>query len=206
MIKNEIRSTKVKKKFIDGTTYASSPGSVTISKKKLKRLRPDLYGIRAKIGALLDTITIGFSEQRQIKEHIFYGDSQPAVVMSNEPLIIAAYSDDIDCVVILKFDDKYSKIYNLKKGDRLISINTYMRGTEYQKDIIIGPNNTNTWFGYSPIIADFISDDIHIIEEKKKQIDEALWNYVFNLGIEYMKIHPNIARDGRPLYSSISAI
>lgn len=196
----------MKKKIIDKTTYASSPGNITISKRKLRQLRPDLYGIKAKINAVVDTITIGFSQKRKIKEHIFYGDSQPAVVMSGEPLIIAAYSDDIDCVVMLKFDNKYSKIYNLQRGDRLICINTYMRGAEYQQDIIVGPNNTNTWFGYSPIIAEFISDDIHIIETKKDEIDEDLWNYVYNLGLEYTKLHPGVARSGKPLYSSISAI
>lgn len=154
----------------------------------------------------MDYVIAGYSEKRSIKEHILHGDSQPAIVISKNPLLVAAYSEDIDCVVILKFPDKFLETYKLEQGSRLLAVNTYLYIEDYQKDLIPGPNNDNTWRGVSPIIVDFISDDIDTIESKKDQIEKSLWSYVYNLGLEYSKIHPNVWRDGRPVYSSNSAL
>ena len=196
----------MKKKSLDNSTYATSPGGVTISDEKLKILRPDLYGIKALGRAIVDYVIVGYSEKKSIKEHIFYGDSQPAIVISKKPLLVAAYSEDIDCVVILKFPDKFSETYKLEQGSRLLTVNTYLYIEDYQKDLMPGPNNDNTWCGVSPIIVDFISDDIDTIESKKNQFEESLWSYVYNLGVAYSKTHPNVCRDGRPVHSSNSAI
>jgi hypothetical protein len=196
----------MKTKTIDKTTYATSPGSVSVSKEKLKLLRPDLFGLKALIMGVVKTISIGFNEKRKIQEHMIYGDSQPAVVISKKPLLVAAYSEDIDCVVVLKFPDEYAELYNLDKKSRLISINTYIRSEEFQKDITPGVSCHYTWRGYSPIIGEFLTDNIEILENKKEEINEELWEYVYRLGEEYAKKHPNVWRDGRPILSKQSAV
>jgi hypothetical protein len=196
----------MKIKSIDENSYASSPGSVSISEEKLRNLRPDLYGVKGGIKGAIYKILIGFTQKREIKEHIFYGDSQPGIVMSKIPLIIVAYSEDLDCIVPLKFPDEYAEKYMLEEKTRLITINTYMRGTEIQRDIILGPNNNQRWNGYSPIIGQFITDDIDILAKKKEDINEEMWDYVYKLGLEYREKHSNIYRDGRPIFSQKSSL
>lgn len=195
----------MKRKVVDPNTYASLPGKLSISKQKLKQLRPELYGIRGWLLEHKQKRKYGYSQMEEIREHIFYGDSQPAVVLLINPLIIAAYSDEFDCIVPLYFPKLYAEKYNLKEKTKLITINTYMSGTEIQKDIILGENNLGRWSGFSPIIAEFISDDIDLIAEKKKKINEELWEYVYKLGLEFRKKYPKECRDGRPIYSQIPA-
>ncbi|MDP4177175.1 MAG: hypothetical protein Q8900_02395 [Bacillota bacterium] len=168
--------------------------------------RPDLFGVKALVIGAIRTKSIGYNEIRKIQEHLLFGDSQPAVVISKKPLIVAAYSEDIDCVVLLKFPDRYVELYSLDERSRLISINTYFRGDKFQRDITPGVNCDYTWRGYSPIIGEFITDDIDVLKKKKEKINEELWQYVYKLGIEYIDMHPNTYRDGRPILSGKSAL
>lgn len=56
------------------------------------------------------------------------------MVISKKSLIIAAYSEDIDCIILLKFPDRYAELYDLDERARLISINTYLIGDKFQRD------------------------------------------------------------------------
>ncbi|WP_243158033.1 hypothetical protein [Aminipila terrae] len=112
-------------KYHNNNTVASDPVNITLSHKKLKMLQPDLYGViglfRRKVRAI-------------IEEHIFYGDSQPAIVLSIQPLLIAAYSDELDCIAMLNYPQEYVKEFNIEEKMRLLTINTYgechlIRGT-----------------------------------------------------------------------------
>lgn len=192
-------------KSLNTNTYATSPGSVSVSDIKLKMLRPDLYGFASLLLGMIKTFRRGYSERRQIKEHLLFGDSQPAIVMSRNPLIIAAYSDDIDCIVLLRFPDIYTEIYNLDVKSKLISVNTYGKGDTFQKDIIPGESCNNTWTHVNPFIAEFLTDDLHTLEQKKEKIDNSLWDYVYHLALEYQLLHPKTWRDGRPNYSFVPA-
>lgn len=196
----------MKKKVLDKNSRASNPGRLTISKKKLKELRPELYGLAGLIYNFKIYRMCKTTEIRSIKERIYFGDSQPAVVMSLDPLLVAVYSSDIDCVVILKFPNELVKKYNLHLESRLISINTYGRKKDYQKDIIPGPNKINPWTSITPTIGDFISDDVEEIQKRKDEIEEDRWRRTYDLAKEYMHIFPNVYRDGRPTYAGISAI
>jgi len=125
-------------RVVDKSTYATTPGGVSVSTKKLKMMRPDLYGLKALVSIL------AWYEKKYIKENLKYGDSQPAIVMSKKPLVVAAYSEDIDCVALLKFPDEYAEMYNLDIKSRLISINTYWQEETFQNDILPGQNCANT--------------------------------------------------------------
>lgn len=195
----------MKIKAHNANTYASSPGSVSISTKKLKILRPDLYGFVALLTGIIKTICLGYSEKSQIAEHLIFGDCQPAIVMSRQPLIVAAYSEDIDCVVLLRFPDKYAEMYNLDVKSKLITINTYGKKENFQKDIIPGESCDYTWTLFNPFIAEFLTDDLNLLKQKKEQINNKLWDYIYNLAVEYQILYPNVWRDGRPNYSAIPA-
>ena len=201
----KVECKKMKIKAHNANTYATSPGSVSISDEKLKMLRPDLYGFVALLRSIIRTICLGYSEKRQIEEHLLFGDCQPAIVMSKQPLTVAAYSEDIDCVVLLRFPDKYAELYNLDNKSKLITINTYGKEENFQKDITTGEHCDYTWTLVNPFIAEFLTDDLSLLEEKKEQIDNKLWDYVYNLAVEYQILHPKVWRDGRPNYSAIPA-
>ncbi|MBK1813171.1 hypothetical protein JHL18_21345 [Clostridium sp. YIM B02505] len=57
-----------------------------------------------------------------------------------------------------------------------------------------------------PIIAEFVLDDVDVIEMRKLKINEQMWDYVYKLGIGYTEKYPNTYRDGRPTYSINPAI
>ena len=107
---------------------------------------------------------------------------------------------------MLNFPTELVKKYNLHLESRLLSINTYGKKKDYQKDIIPGPNKINSWTSLTPTIGDFISDDVEEIEKRKNEIEENRWRHTYYLAKEYMSIFPNVYRDGRPTYSGISAI
>ena len=53
----------------------------------------------------------------------------------------------------------------------------------------------------TPLIADFLSDDMGTIESRKKAIRDEEWQRTAMLGAEYVQKKPGKARDGRPLDS-----
>ena len=100
-----------------------------------------------------------------IDKHLQFGDSRAAVVVSVSPLLVAAYSDERDCVVMLKFPEELVATYRLKPGSRLITVNTYMQGPKRPvADLIEGPLSRGNWHNVIPMIADFLSDDTGTIE------------------------------------------
>jgi hypothetical protein len=102
---------------------ASDPALVRLSHDKLRRLHPSLYGLRGLVRATLEYNlrgVFGYSRLR-LREWVYHGDSRAAVVVSDLPLIVAAYTDELDCVALLRFPDEYG----LRVGARLLTANTY---------------------------------------------------------------------------------
>jgi hypothetical protein len=75
---------------LDDSTVASNPGDITLSHQKLRVLRPDLYGFRGLIYSLLSALRIFPPQKEYIEEQVKYGDSRAAVVVSTNPLLVAA--------------------------------------------------------------------------------------------------------------------
>src|SRR5262245_16499020 len=190
-----------RRRILNNTTTASDPGRVRVSPAKLRLLRPDLYGVRG----FLRRFQSGFPERTYIEEQLEHGDSRAAVVVCTSPLLVAAYTDELDCIAMLRFPDTFREKYDLSVGSRLLTVNTYGRGQVYDEDLILGPNQSERWTGFHPIIADFISDDNERIDARKAAISEAEWNRTRDLGSSYLASRPGIARDGRPVHASIPA-
>lgn len=188
-------------RVLDNDTRASNPGQIRYSRAKLKRQRPDLFGLWATVRRLWAPLP----QLAFIREQLQYGDSRAAVVVKELPLLVAAYTDELDCVAILRFSKSYRADYKLTLGSRLLTVNTYKPGTEYDPDLIPGPNRHHRWVGFTPIIADFVSDDLARIEARKAQITEVEWAKTATLGASYLAAKPGSARDGRALYSTIPA-
>lgn len=181
---------------------ATDPGLLKLSKDKLRILRPELFGLRAQLGDLMGR---AFPERQYLATQLRQGDSRAAIVMSERPLLIAAYTDELDCVAMLRFSEILLQIYSLRSGSRLLSVNSYRQDPVYDEDLIPGPQQRHRWTGFHPLIAEFLSDDFERIEQRKRQIAEQEWQRAAALGESYLKLKPGIARDGRPIFSATPA-
>ncbi len=183
---------------LDDSTRAAEPGGVALSDAKLRRLRPDLYGLGHRFRA---AVGLDFPWLVFFREHLQNGDSRAAVVVSLRPLLVAAFTDDLDCIALLEFPEQFATEYGLRDGSRLLTVNTYRRLDAYDADLIPGPENSGRWSGFQPIIAEFVSDDHDRIKRRKAQISEAEWKRAYAMGKAYLKQRPGVWRDGRPGFS-----
>ncbi len=188
-------------KYRRPNSYATDQLSLTLSVSKLGDTSPEVVGFKGLRNRIRWKLNGKWNFIDVLKEHIYYGDSQPSIVMKVDPLLIAVYSIDLDCVAILQFPVKLVKKYNLQLKSQLISINTYMKSDKYQSDLTPGLKETGDWTGFFPVIADFITDDTVTIERRKKSIEQQHWEYVYRLGIDYIQSYPMISRDGNPFNS-----
>ncbi|MBR3298695.1 MAG: hypothetical protein IKI64_05755 [Clostridia bacterium] len=120
----------------------------------------------------------------------------PAVVVSAEPLLIAAYSYEFDAVVMLKFPSELASMYDLRKGTRLVSSTYYGDDGETPTDIFPGENGICGMNDFFPIIQLFIAKDDEKIKKRTELFDEELWAKVERLAADYLNEHPDTARDG----------
>ncbi len=181
---------------------ATRPGHVSISDAKLRELRPDMYTVRGRWKRFVARLRRRKCAYSVMQHHLYRGDANPAMVVCVSPLLVAAYSIDLDCVAMLRFPDHFVQKYRLTTGSRLVSINTYFFAPVAKTDLMIGPNHTGQFTNLDPIIADFVSDDADRIEQLKKQLPAEEWNCVEALGPDYLAKKPGVYRDGRPMYAS----
>lgn len=197
-------------------SVATNPGSVRLSDDKLKLLHPELYSLTRWLPWVLANglkyrdcpaflrRSVWLSYFRQ---HLQLGDSQPAVCLTTTPqVLVAAYSIDIDCVAVLVFPDEFAQRYSLYSGKRLISVNTYQSVKYgYEQDLSPGPECSGLWGNFSPLIADFLTDDLEKLEQRKREIPEDTWNYVESLGYSYLT-NRDQARSGAPMRAAVSDV
>jgi len=174
-------------KNVHKESYATSPGKLHIDEEKWNDIKK-FFNL-----SLSNKIRLN-RNKNQIAGHIQFGDTNPAIVVSINPLLIAPYSEDMDAVVILKFPDKYTEKYNLQIKDKLITVNQYWTFGDIRNDIFVGENYQGDFKDFFPIIGDFISSEINIINTHKEYMSKNLWLYVENLSFNYIKEHKNLLR------------
>ena len=187
-------------------SFASNPGRIALAHEKLRALRPDLYGVRGVWKSLLASIRGGRLLRDFVAEQLRLGDSRAAVAISTTPLLIAAYTDELDCIAMLRLPHELVERFGLSAGSRLLTVNYYGDAPNYDPDLILGPNRDQHWTGFHPLIADFLTDDHARVEDRKHEIAEAEWRRAHALGVEYARLRPGVARDGRPGYASYPAL
>lgn len=190
-------------KYHDDSTVASDPGRFEMSDAKLKNLCPELYGIMPRIVGLIyardwnDLIKL----RDVFREHLALGDTRAAVVIRKRPLLVAAYTDELDCVAVLRFENKLAGAFGLQEKTRLLTVNTYSHISDgLASDLTPGPNSINRYGNFQPIIADFLVDDIQQVNQRKRDIDEPEWQRAWKLAQEWIAKHGPKARDGNPVH------
>jgi hypothetical protein len=192
-------------KYFDANTHATNAGYLSLSVAKFRAFKYEICGLNPINWLILSPA----HHAERLKEHLWYADANPAIVMTTTPqLLVAAYSVDIDAVAILRFDNRLIKQYQLQPGTRLISINSYYRPYEaahnVAKDLTAGPNYSG-WANFHPVIANFVSDDKKRIEELKQAVRSDLWARTQDMGMKYLRQFPGRSRNGNPLLSRIPA-
>lgn len=176
---------------LDAKSIGYVPLNTELDFEKLLFCHPEHFNPRS-----VDSVAL-----EAIKNHLEVGNTEPAIVVNSDPLLIAVYSDDLDCVLILGFDDKYAKRFNYEKGKRLISINTYGRNDQPQMDIIRGKHHFNDFNAMWPVIADMICSDEEIVASRIQSIDEAYWKRLQYLADYNVENQVSGIRDGAPMNS-----
>lgn len=189
-------------------SFATRPGGLTLSDTKLRRLRPDLYRSTGRIRRALSRLTLSDGgELKRLADHLLYGDAQPAVVMSAQPLLVAAYTTEIDCVAMLEFPPELAREHSLSVQDGLMTVNVYwtyedMEG-KVDPDLFPGKSARGIYASFYPLIAEFVSEDTALIEEMKASFSKYERHRVWQLGEKYRKKHAKWIRDGRPGYAHL---
>jgi hypothetical protein len=189
---------------VDGT--ATSPAGLALSEKLLRRLHPELFGVRGGIHDLVmapEQASSRISVLR-LEEHMRMGDSNPAIVIQKTPLIIAAYSYDLDAVLLLRLPDELATRHGFEVGDRLLSINTYGKGLP-ARDIEKGAEATG-WDNFHPVIAELACEDEATIAVRKKKIDERFWLRAEEMGRAKLARQDIPPRDGLPARAHIPSV
>jgi hypothetical protein len=210
-------------RFHDDRTIASHPGGIRLSPERFRQLESTAIG-------LPNEWKRGFESWERFEEfldeHLQLGDSDPALVISIEPLLVAAYSCELDCIVMLKFPSWLARQYDLEIGSRLLSVNTYVNGTCVAPDLLPGPwryTNDNVirylfslvfpavqgrprYVNFYPIIAEFFSADDRQIAARKTTMPLWRWGRCEHFANEYLRSFPGRSRNGSPYWSAMPVV
>lgn len=168
---------------------AENQGNVSFSYKKF-------YAIRKLINKTFAEKFYYDMQMDMVANILKFGDTQPAVVVSTNPLLVAAYSDEMDAVVMLQFPAELAAQYNLATGSRLTTSNVYYNTGKCADDIFPGAGFSCNYSDFTPVVQLFIGKKDEKIKEKVGLFDEALWEQVGCKADEYIMAHPGLRRDG----------
>lgn len=210
--------------YLDENTSASHPGSVQLSEVRLRRLSPELFSVPKWMFWRKNQRANHEGWRSYFAQHLAGGDSRAAIVVQMEPiLIVAAYTDELDCIALLKFSDlpkgnekryppflasELIRLHNLQIGTRLLTVNTYSPLKEgVAPDLKLGDKAHNRWGNFCPLIAEFLSDQNGFgpIEARKARIAESEWQRTLGMARAAMAEARPPLRDGRPLFSDLFA-
>lgn len=169
---------------------------LTLSDERLHRLQPKLF----------DTARWASQADRDswleaIRDTLTRGTSHAAVVVDAAESIVACYTDELDCVVLLQFDAGFGLVHGWQKGTRLLSLNSYgARDQGIAPDLVPGPGDNGRWGNVWPLIADLLTDDHAGLAARKRAVTEAEWERTGQLGRSRLA-SASVPRDGKPLGS-----
>lgn len=131
-----------------------------------------------------------------VSQALCFGDTQPCVVVGVNPLLIAAYSDEMDAVVMLEFPAEFADLYHLAPGSRLTSSNIYFYGDHVSADIFPGIRFSGSYADFMPLIQLFLGKNDEKIAQKVNLFSEQTWEKVNEKASAYLDEHPGMKRFG----------
>lgn len=131
-----------------------------------------------------------------IAQALYYGDTQPCFVVSLNPLRVAAYSDEMDAVIMLDFPVEFVEKYKLQIGSRLASSNLYQFDSYVAPDIFPGPKYLGQYSDFMPVIQLFVGKNNKKNEKNVSYFSEETWELVNAKANEYLLHHKDMVRPG----------
>jgi tetratricopeptide (TPR) repeat protein len=147
---------------LEGT--ASNSGGFSLDKSKLRALFPNVDWTADQIAHL--------------SEHLRLGDTRAAIVASVRPLVISAYSDELDAVILVQFPDVLVSQYALAAGDRLVVSWIYPKRHQTPNDVVLGEHNLRRYDNGAPLVAEFFSNSVDKIKKRKSDVSAAEWERI----------------------------
>jgi hypothetical protein len=184
-------------------TLAERPSRIKVDKKMADQFERQFTGCLGLPATLILRLVAKKTEMSMLCEHALMGDCNPAIVISLNPLVVAAYADEMDAVVLLRFKSSLVAAFDLTLGKRLVSANSYMEqvGRAFARDVEVGENHTGRYVNFKPVILDFITKDKERLELLRKMIPEAMWHRAEELGIRKFQGKACSLRFGSPFRS-----
>lgn len=170
-------------------SQAENQANVKFSYKKY-------YSFRKKIGTKFSERFRADMKIDFVARALLYGDTQPAVVVSTAPLLIGAYSDEMDAVVMLRFPEEFAKQYDLTVGTRMTTSNVYFSKGAIADDIHVGEKYSRQYTDFSPLVQLFFGKKDDKIKQKTELFGEDTWQAVTEKAKEYLRLNPDCSRDG----------
>jgi hypothetical protein len=189
---------------INASSSASHPAGLRLSHRRLRRLCPSLYFKSGMVGSLRCFFANGLEQRYNIQDMLLHGDARAAVVLSTAPLRIASYSDDLDGVCVLAFDDWLAAEHRLSPSERLLTVlNSWSVARPVSRDYVAadiaqGSRADRRFVNFWPLIADFLTDDTDRLSALKAEIDDAEYRRCHDLGQAHLTHRPSLVRSGRP--------
>lgn len=183
----------------DNIASASDAGGFQFSQPRFRALYPEYYRF---LGRKSPSDKRNLDEcYEAMQDHLLRGDTRAAVVVSTSPVLVAAFTDELDCVAILRFPNRPKAIGKLEVGSRLLTCNLYHNRSEVVSDLRPGDRNSQQFQNFHPLIADFFADDQFGVSQRKEAIDEEEWERATQMGQRYLQELPEYIRDGCPMDS-----
>lgn len=190
------------------TTAATHPARLTLNRRLLQNVEPELRGKRLRHWQAQDREE-GTSRVQgtleSLARHLDRGDARAALVITTTPdVLVAAYTDELDCVAMLRFHPDVADIYDLEIGTRLIACHFYQK-TDYgvALDLTPGPDASKRWDNFHPLIGSFLSVDDDRLWQLEQEISEKEWSRTRELADDWLDRLDEgdawPARDGSPL-------
>ena len=176
---------------------AENPGNARFSYKKYYPIRALVFSKFGSFKKLGEKMRADMCIQN-VSAVLMYGDTQPALVCSVDPFLVAAYSDEMDAVVMLEFPKELAEQYRLGIGSRLVTSNVYGEGGRdmVSEDIFVGEGYSGRYRNFMPIVQLFLASNDEEITGRISLFGESRWRRVEELSAEYLKKHPGLSRDG----------
>lgn len=187
-----------------GMSGCSDPLGASCCPARFQRLHPELFGIRRLASRLLGGLSLDDRDQiiARTSAYLRWGDGRAAVVMRTAPLLVAAYCDEMDAVMLLRFPGFLVGEHGLAKGTRLVTANLHRPGPgKVARDIVPGPVYLRRYTNVRPLVADFLAAEDDLVEARRRAIEEREYRRCEELGRHALEGGQPV-RSGRPLVAA----
>lgn len=177
---------------------SSNPAKLKLSKDLWRQIEPEKFGFAAMAKDFMIASSGKHTGYTGLSQALHIGDVDAGWVVSVKRPIVAAYSIELDAVVLLEMDKNWPGVASWKRGQRILVVNVYPLDGRSDPRIPPGPNSHDRFRDFNPIVPALICSDSKRIDSLMRSIPESIWQR----SLEHAKLATSVEspyiRDGRP--------